>query len=262
MKLLIAIPSKGRTDTIFKRTLRWVARTGYDVRVFVEPQEIEQYREVARDANYQHYLDIHDNQFIDIGKNGRGLGYAKGFIKKYAQEYNYDLVFKMDDDVLRFSGRGKNKSDDDMLYDFVKMVGKCRLTFGRYPDVAAIGFPYRNELYEPKEWTAINARLQSCYIIRTQYINSGFSTFEDFAQYIHIRSKNMVTLRYGLLGIDAADVGKNKGGYQLFDRNSQSVKEAEKLKKLYPALKFKQVKDKDWAFEPILAGEFFGVKKL
>lgn len=212
MKILIAIPSKGRVDTIFKRTLRWVVRTGFDVRVFVEPQEIELYREAARDANYQNRTTINDQNFVDIGNTGGGLSFVKGFIKQYAIENGYDLVFKMDDDVLRFSSRGRNKPDDKMIIDFAVMVGKCRVAFGRYPDVAAIGFPYRNELFEPKEWTGINLRLLTCYIIRPEYMIDGYNTLEDFAQYIHIRKQNKVTLRYGLLGMDVADVGKAGGG--------------------------------------------------
>lgn len=262
MKLLIAIPSKGRSKTIFKHTLRWVARTGYDVKVFVEPQEIEEYRTNATVANGEYYLDLTDESFVDIGKNDAGLSHAKQFIKDYATKNGYALVFKMDDDVMRFNARGRNKRDDDMIIDFCGMVGQCRVAFGKYPDVAAIGFPYRGELFEPKKWSAINARLQTCYIIRTEYIQTGYNTLEDFANYVYIRSQNKVTLRYGLLGIDCADVGANKGGHQMFNREAQANEELPKLRKIYPALKFKIVKGKTWGMEPVLTGEFFGVKKL
>lgn len=262
MKLLIAIPSKGRAKDIFKRTMRWVPRTGYDIRVFVEPSEIEEYRKWADDANYNYYLDIKPEQFIDIGKNNGGLSYVKAFIKDYALKNNYDLVFKLDDDVMRFNSRGKNKPDEEMIIDFSAMVGSCRSAFNRYKDVAAIGFGYRNELFKPQLWAGINCRLQSCYIIKPEYMNSGFNTFEDLAQYIYIRSINKVTLRYGLLGIDAADVGRNKGGLQLFDREEQMNEELPKLRAMHPGLEFKPVKNKTWSIEPVLAGKFFGVKKL
>lgn len=260
--MLVAIPSKGRSDTIFKRTMRWVCRTGFDVKVFVEPQEIETYREAARDANHNNWTNINDQNFVDIGKDNGGLSHAKKFIKEYAISHNYDLVFRLDDDVLRFSGRGKNKPDDLMLIEFAAMVGKCRVTFGKYPDVAAIGFGYRNELYEPKEWAGINMRLQTCYIIKPEYIADGFECFDDFADYVNIRKQNKVTLRYGLLGIDAADVGKNGGGLQMFDREELANQDIAKLREIYPAIQFKAVKGKNWSFEPVLSGDFFGVKKL
>lgn len=262
MKLLIAIPSKGRSDTIFKRTMRWACRLGYDVRVFCEPSEIEAYREAARDGNYQNRTAITDASFVDIGKNNGGLSYAKKFIKDYAIQNGYDLVFRLDDDVLRFSSRGRNKPDDLMIIKFSEMVGKCRVTFGKYPDVAAVGFGYRNELYEPKEWAGINMRLQTCYIIKPEYIAEGFGCFDDFADYVNIRKQNKVTLRYGLLGIDVADVGKTKGGLQMFDREELANQDIVKLRAMHPAIEFKIVRDKTWGIEPVMTGDFFGVKKL
>lgn len=264
MKLLVAIPSKARSSTIFRDTLRWVPRLGYDVRVFVEPQEIEEYREAATLANHDNRTAINDQHFVDIKENNKGLGYAKEFIKQYATENGYDLVFKMDDDVRRWRWRGRNKPDDLMVIDFATMVGKCRVTFGKYPDVAAIGFPYGQELYPDsnKEWSAINARLQSCYIIRTEYLIGGYASFEDFAQYIYIRTLNKNTLRYGLAGMDNNDTGKQAGGMQLFDREQLVEVEMQGLRSMYPALQFKPVKGKRWTIEPVMTGAFFGVKNL
>lgn len=264
MRILVAVPSRGRSKTIFKRTLRWVGRTGFVVKVFVEPQEIEQYRAGIEDANYRYYLDLKPDMFVDIGENDKGLGFAKSFIKKYAEENNFDLVFKMDDDVLRFNQQGKNKDDDRMVINFATMVGQCRVVFGRYKDLAAIGFPYRNELFgkDLKLWPAINQRLQSCYIIRTEYLQGGFDTFEDQAQFIYIRSLNKVTLRYGLMGIDCAAVGKEKGGLQLFDRKRLAEEELKRLRDIYPALEVEPTPHKPWPFEPSFKGEFFGYKAL
>lgn len=262
MKLLIAVPSKGRADKIIKHTMRWLPRTGFDVRVFVEPQEFDKYAERLEHGNYDNRVHFPPEALINIGENDKGLSFVKEYIKQYAIDNGYELVFKMDDDVLRFNARGKNKPDDEMVMDFAGMVGVCRKTMGEYPDVGAIGFPYRNELFEPKRWASINTRLQTCYIIRTELLQSGFNTTEDFAQYVYIRSQNKTTLRYGLLGIDCADVGKNKGGLQLFDRQKQFEEEAEKLREIYPALQFKKVDGKSWLYEPVLTGDFFGVKKL
>ncbi len=262
MKLLIAVPSKGRADKIIKHTMRWLPRTGFEVRVFVEPQELEKYKERLEHGNYDNRVHFPTEHVIDIGENDKGLGFVKSFIKQYALDNGYELVFKMDDDTLRFKGRGKNKVDDEMVMDFAGMVGQCRKTMSEYPDVGAIGFPYRNELFEPKRWSSINARLQSCYIIRTELLQGGFSAFEDFAQYMHIRSLNKNTLRYGLLGIDSAPVGVNKGGCQDFDREAQAKDELERMREIYPALQIKKVQGKSWSFEPKLEGDFFGMKKL
>lgn len=263
MKLLIAVPSKGRAKKIIKHTMRWLPRTGFEVRVFVEPQEYEAYKESLDHGNYDNRVHFPLEHLIDIGENDKGLSFVKGYIKQYALDNGFDLVFKMDDDVLRFNARGKNKPDDEMVMDFCGMVGVCRKTMGEYPDVGAIGFPYRNELFEPKRWTSINTRLQTCYLIRTELMQDGeFDAMEDFAQYVLLRKANKVTLRYGLLGIDCADVGKNKGGHQMFNRGEKVEADIAKLREIHPAIQFKKVDGKDWAYEPVLTGDFFGVKKL
>lgn len=263
MKLLIAVPSKGRADKIIKHTMRWLPRTGFEVRVFVEPQEYEAYKKSLEHGNYDNRVHFPLEHLIDIGESDKGLGFAMAFIKQYATDNDFDLVLKMDDDVLRFNARGKNKPDDEMVMDFAGMIGTCRKTMGEYPDVGAIGFPYRNELFEQKRWTLINGRLQTCYLIRTSLMQDGtFDAMGDFAQYLLLRKANKITLRYGLLGIDCSDVGKNKGGHQMFDRGAKVEAEIEKLKAIHPAIEFKKVEGKTWAYEPVLSGDFFGVKKL
>lgn len=262
MKLLVAIPSKGRPEKIYKDTMRWVARTGFDVRVFVEPQDLEAYKTAAKTGNIDNYTDVRPENFVSIGENDKGLGFAMGFIKQYALDGGYDLVFKLDDDIRRFNNRGRNRTDDLMILSFCQMVGQCRVAFGKYPDLAAVGFGYRNELFDVREWTVLNARLQTAYIIRPEFIQTDFNTFQDFADYLYIRSQNKFTLRYGLLGIDCAAIGKNKGGLQMFNRDQYAKEEVDKLRKIYPALEFKVVDGKDWLIEPVLTGDFFGVKKL
>lgn len=256
MKLLIAVPSKGRADSIIKRTMRWLPRTGFEVRVFVEPQDYEAYAKSLDHGNYDNRVHFPAEHLINIGEDN------KGFIKQYALDNGFDLVFKMDDDILRFNARGKNKPDDAMVMDFAGMVGICRKTMGEYPDVGAIGFGYRNELRDPKRWVLLNGRLQTCYLIRTELLQDGFSALEDFAQYVALRKANKVTLRYGLLGIDCADVGKGKGGLQMFDRNALTDEEMNRLRDIHPSIQFKKVEGKSWQYEPVLTGDFFGVKKL
>ena len=262
MKLLIAIPSKGRADTIAKRSMRWLPRTGFDVRVFVEPQEYEAYEAALKDGDYNNYTHS-AGMLIKIRKNNGGISYVMQQIKKHAAKNKYDLVFKMDDDIKGFIGRGKKKPDDQMIMDFCAMVGACRLELGARPEVGAVGFPYRNELFELKKWSAINARLQTAYIVRTKLMHSlGVNMMEDFAQYVYLRSQNFLTLRYGLLGIDAAPVGKTKGGMQLFDQQKLALEAAQKLRELHPGIKFRKVEGKAWSIEPVLSGPFFGIKKL
>jgi hypothetical protein len=120
MKLLIAIPSKGRADSIFSRTLRWLPLTGFDYKVLIEPQD------------------------------------------------------------------------------------------------------------------------------SVDYLNHRQANPDDFVE----------------LGIDSADVGKEKGGLQLADREALADAAVTQLRSIYPAIEFKPVTGKSWTFEPVLKGDFFGIKKL
>lgn len=262
MKLLIVIPSKRHSEAIFKRTLKWVTRTGFDVRIFVEPQELEAYREAARNANYENYTSISDDMFIDIGRDNTDLGYAKGFMKRYAEENGYELVFKLDDDIKRFHGQGKVKPIDSMIIDFSVLVGHCRSAFGRYKDLAAISFDYGKEVQELKQWTAINPPLNSSYIIKTEYMQEGFSSTENFAQYLYIRSLDKVTLRYGLLAIDVANVDDRIGGWHKSNYLEKLEEELPRLKQIYPNLDPKPTEDNDWMLASVFDDPFFGVKKL
>lgn len=64
-------------------------------------------------------------------------------------------------------------------------------------------------------------------------------------------------------GIDCADVGVNKGGLQLFDREEMAQKEIKIIRKeLYPALQLRETKNKAWSVEPALKGALFNTKKL
>jgi hypothetical protein len=254
VKVVSVIPSKGRPDGLSSRTLSWLCMSKHDWFVFVEPQEYEEYlRVVPRD------------QLVKIDDSDRGLGYVKNFIQNWLKDKDYDLVFKLDDDIITWHDRGSRKSPERCAQAFDKAIADAAAAFTKYPDVAAVSYPYRNELYELQKWAALNARLQTAYLVRKDYFvgHKNVSTFEDFYNYIYIRSKNKLILRYGLLGI-STDVGRTAGGLQSpsFSRRQMAEAEVPILRELYPALEFKPVTGKAWHIEPVLKGPFFGVKKL
>lgn len=128
MKILIAIESSERAKDIFKNTLRWVVRTGFDVRVFVDPSELEAYREGARDANYQYYLDLTDNHFVANTKGQAG-------ILELAKKSGFDLIAILPDDLTRFDRKGTSHREELMIIDFAKYMGIARVEFGKKPDL-------------------------------------------------------------------------------------------------------------------------------
>lgn len=47
-----------------------------------------------------------------------------------------------------------------------------------------------------------------------------------------------------------------------FDRHKMALTEVEVLREIYPALEVRKVEGKTWGIEPVLKGDFFGVKKI
>jgi len=250
MKPLIAIPSKNRPEILQKCVLSWVIYTGFDYCVFVEPQDEQVYSVLTPE-----HIEI-------LPDNNRGLGYSKMHMLAYAKKYNYDLIFKIDDDVSGFKGRGLHQSSK-VVDNFKILMNDCLEVFEKHKEVKGIGFPYRNELFEIRKWTGVNQRFQTCYITRTDWWHADecISCFEDYAAYMYIRAKNGTILRYGKMGIDCLPVGEGTGGHQDFDRLQQAKNEIDYLKNLYPAIIAKKV-DKPWRIEPKFGGEFYGGKKL
>lgn len=255
MKVLIAIPSKTRPDQLQKCALQWLNHSKYRgyVRVFVERQDAQSYAEV-----------MDPEQIVQISESNRGLGYAKKMIKEWAENNGFDIIVKLDDDVNGWAKRGFKFHYINSALFFDEALNASLGKFKKYPDLAAISFPYRFELWEPKRWSAINARLQTVYIIRTKDFEGDerISTFEDFYQYLTIRLNNRFTLRYGAIGISCLPVGKQKGGLQEFNRDEMARAEIELFREIYPALKVRKVEGKQWSVEPQLTGELFGAKKL
>lgn len=251
--VLVACPSKDRTALFEANTYSWIKQTQTKWMVFVEPQCKDKYHFVGGD------------KLITISQSNKGLGFVKKCIQDYAKAQGFEFVFKVDDDIKGWIGKNRGGLKRELSASIFEEAIKDGLeAFAKYPDVVAISYPYRNEMYTIKQWTAINQRIQTCYLIRTEWMfgDESFSTFEDFATYIKIRVNNGVVLRYGWAAIDAQDVGKTTGGLQDFNRSELALKELELLRNIYPALKFRRVYNKEWALEPDLSRGIFNGKKL
>lgn len=200
-------------------------RLGLDYRIFVEPQDYEQYK--------------FDNVVV-LDANDKGLGYATSFAKNYAEDNGYDLVFKIDDDT-----KSIGKIEDD-----IEQV----LNSFRLKKVGAVVFPYSFEWYAKTEklFTKVNKRIQTCYIIRTKLWrpSKDVSTFEDFYEYLLLRNDNYDTLYCSRHLIDCAPVGGGSGGLQVFDRSDMALKEINIFKSIDPTIKVISKPDKAWKYEP------------
>lgn len=255
-KLLIALPTKGRADTINKHTWSWLQYIKEQFVVWVEREEFEEYSRI-----------IPKDHLVVLPKSNQGLGYAKEQIKKFAEENEFEYIFKVDDDIAGWcdATRGSSKKGEAGAKVLKQALQDCIEELEKHPQVGAIGFPYRNEMWDVKKWVSVNGRLQTAYISRTKdfHADKRISHFEDLAHFINLRAHNRSTLRYGLIGIDCEPVGKNAGGHQLMDRGTQAQSEIDLIRsEIYPALRVKRVFDKAWNFEPDLKGGIFTGAKL
>lgn len=226
MKCLVCIPSKGRPNNIQKYTLPFMHRLGLDYRIFVEPQDYDSY-------------SMFEN-VITLPKNNQGLGYSTLFAKNYAEQNQYDLYFRIDDDVQAIG---------EIEKDIEKIIASFQIQ-----KVGAVVFPYDFEFYakSQKLFSRINKRSQTCYIIRTNLFmpRIDVNTFDDFYQYLLLRQKNYDTLYCSKHLIKCAPVGGGKGGLQMFDRSEMAKKEIQIFKSIDPTIEVISKPDKPWKYEP------------
>jgi len=226
MKCLVIIPSKARPDNIAKYTIPFVESMGLDYRIFVEPQD---------EQNYIAFPNV-----IILPANNRGLGYSTMYAKKYAIDNGYDLIFKIDDDVQAIG---------EIQKDLDKILASFKIS-----KVGAVVFPYDFEFYAKTEklFTRVNKRIQTCYIIRTSLYKPSeeISTFEDFYEYLLLRQKGYDTLYCSKHLIKCSPVGQGKGGLQVFDRSEMALKEIQIFKSIDPSIEVIEKPKKPWKFEP------------
>jgi hypothetical protein len=245
MKLLIAIPSKGRAATIARHTLRYVPALGYDYKVFVEPQEAEAYTAVT-------------DQLVTLDDSDRGLWFAKKAIRRYAETAGYDLIFKMDDDLHYWSpGHGKQADNIEQTPALLQQTIKAVMDkMAADRALRAVGFNYKQFMHVDSvpEWS-MGQRLQTTYICHTRSFdgNEAVPVFEDFYTTLSIWMNGGLTARYNRAGFDAGAVGGNSGGLQGFDRAAMAVQAIAGMQQICPVLKVRLTPDKPWPYEPDMA---------
>ena len=244
MKLLIAVPSKGRAVQFAQFTGSWLHKVdGIERAVFVERDEVESY--------WAHSLI----PVVGIEQHNLGLGMTNRYIKEFAKAHKFDLIFKIDDDLMGWVGKTRKFSDTLNPFVFQMLLDDCVKIFDQYPQVGGISFPYSFQMFELKKWVGVNQRFQTCYLVRTDSMldDPRISAFEDFGNFLNIvLKKQQVVLRYGYAGMHCLPVGEGLGGHQSFDRKARFEQEAAALREIHPGLQFKRVEGKGWTYEPDL----------
>lgn len=245
MKILLAVPTKGRVDTIGKDTLSWLPKVaevvGKDWILAVEPQEAKLYEKF--------YPQWKENLLV-LKENNKGLTYSLINIKEYALERGYELVFKIDDDLRGWYG--KERKSGNTMRAFSHGLTACELALFCDKELGGISFPYSNQMFEvTKDWNE-RGRFQTCYLVRPErwYLNPKMKDNDDFSAFIWLRFNNFKVFRYNFLGMVVKPVAKNPGGLQMFNRKETMIESNALLRQDFPLLKFRKVEGKPWDEEP------------
>lgn len=119
MKILAAIQSDKNATIMQDYTLRWAARAGYNMRIFIpDKRQLQKYEKAIEDANYHHYLAL-PNTIIETGDP-----------LEYAKKEGYDLLIYLPDNLEYWNKKGGQ--DLTHIY-YAEDVGKARVLFSNNP---------------------------------------------------------------------------------------------------------------------------------
>lgn len=127
MKILIAIESSNNSKKLANTTLRWAARAGFNMRVFIpDATQLPVYKTALIEANYKWYLDLPDTVLEVLEP------------KQFALKKGYDLIVYLPDDMLKWDNK---KTHDLNVIEYAKDLGAARLRFGKSPRMRELWFP-------------------------------------------------------------------------------------------------------------------------
>lgn len=125
MKLLIAVQSKD-IKLVYK-SLRWLGRTGYDLRIFIGGYDWEPYIDRLKDVNMNHYVLLTEkNLVVDVEP------------MVYAEANGYSLIIEVLEHRAAFSMKRKGIELDKEVENFVRAVGEARVKLGESPELDSV----------------------------------------------------------------------------------------------------------------------------
>ena len=224
-KTLITIPSLGRPQYIKKKTMAWLADTGLEFKIFVEPHESFIYKK-----------EFGSNAIVTLPKKGQGLMYSLNYIRLYAKNHGYEFIFQLDDDVDGF----ETIEIQNPVEAFKKTIQDCTEAMETFPKLGGIRFTqFRYWLFSKKKmfkWTHYNRPLQGIAMIRLEaipQIEPELKEFTDTITSLYIWRCGYFTLNYGLSGLKVVQ-NANKGGCQSYNRKIDAETTIKALQKDFP----------------------------
>lgn len=115
MRILVAVIGKRSTDT-----LKWAARAGFNLRVFVKNKSVAKWERRILDLNYDQYLDL-PLTVIETQEP-----------EEFAKENGFDLLVMLPDNLKKWD---EADSIDGTVYHYQKDIGIARKEFADQPEL-------------------------------------------------------------------------------------------------------------------------------
>ena len=222
----IYIPTKGRAKIL--HTAQMFDKDGVEFRLVVEPDEAENYDQAS------------NGRLLVLPENGKGLVYARNWIKKHAVAEGHARHWQFDDDInymLRmFKGHRIPCVTNVALAaaeDFVD----------RYENVALASF--NSEFFVPttglfaKQWPPFyrNARCYTCFLMLNALPNQWrFRYNEDTDMTLQVLADGWCTILFNAFMINTAATMTASGGQTAIYANDGRLKMARELERLWPGV--------------------------
>jgi hypothetical protein len=213
-RALVAIPSYYRPYDIERTTGHWLHKlpAHIDWKVFVRKEQMMYYEQTIRFCNL---VPIEATSFRTTVN-----AYAE-----YARKHEYDIVFRVDDD-MSFKTRNYSRKEDVHLafqYAYDRIVQE----FDNDPKLGAVSICKPRPFYFHKSdslWAGENKPLFGNHVMRTELIGmpEGVELMDDIWHSLVCREQGY-TIRRFMGAYENAMSHKNQGGMQTMDRNQATV---------------------------------------
>lgn len=227
-KYPIFIPSLGRADNLL--TAKMFLRDGVEFKIVVQPDQVEAYAEI-------HGAD----RLLVLPEDGKGLVYARNWIKDYAVASGAERHWQFDDDIRRMV----------RLYDGYRIPCSSRLAIAcaeeftdRYENVALTSF---NSLFfvpatdgvTRYEWPPfyLNHRCYTCFLMMNSLPNRWrFRYNEDTDMTLQVLADGWCTILFNAFLIQTPTTMTDTGGQTDIYINDGRLKMARDLERVWPGV--------------------------
>lgn len=221
----IYVPSKGRAGT--SNTIKHLLAEGIPFTVFLEPQDVENYREAYGTEGYAIAI---------LEKNDMGLVYSRNAILDYAQWRGDQWIWMLDDDINMMGTVIEGKVVKRPWHIIMMQAQEVQ---DRFSNLALMGLEYQQFAWSQKKPYTFNSYADTAVALHAQRLKSFRYRTEfkhDRDMVLQLITMGYLTLRTSWFCFGSPKNGSNKGGlYDKYKAGKEAAASAEMVK-LWPGV--------------------------